>query len=450
MNATEPAPTQGIFSEKTFLAAKDARGKNDVLAAGRDCSWSDFNALPMPNRRMEEWRFATLSPFAPENFSLPPADAVPAELAASLVARSNCVPNAAGTLVFADDRLVAASLAPELAAQGVALAPLKALPAAIRMRVRQYFYLSGGGICSEKITSLHRAYADGGAYLLYVPAGVRVARPIAVYHWNATPSTATFPYAIVVAEENSSVAFANFFFSAEKTAAKASRNVPAKALVVSRLEIFAKPGANIARKLIQDLAFDTQFYGQEWTHVHGGASVRGIALNLGSQRARTTTELRLEGSRARADLFSLTVADGEQEIDQRTMQRHTAPDAESTLLFKNVLLDRSRTIFGGSIVVAPAAQHTQASQSNRNLVLSPDAESFSLPGLEIDANDVQCTHGATNGTLDPEQLFYLRQRGISESAARALLIQGFFEEIIGKIESVELADVLRRALAERV
>ena len=183
--------------------------------------------------------------------------------------------------------------------------------------------------------------------------------------------------------------------------------------------------------------------------MHGNATVRGIALNLGAQRSRTTTELRLEGEAARADLFSLTVTDGEQEADQRTVQRHVAPNASSNLLFKNVLLDRSRTIFGGSIVVAPEAQQTSAVQSNRNLILSPEAESHSLPGLEIDANDVWCSHGATNGTLDADQLFYLRQRGIPEAEARALLIQGFFEEVLSEIESAELADILREALAAK-
>lgn len=447
--ADTAAPARPILAEKTFFDAEKARGSSDVLASSRDCSWADFNALPMPNRRMEEWRFATISPLSFEHFSLPPDD-VPAETAAALIARSDRIPNASGTLVFADDRLIFQNLDPELAAQGVALAPVKALPASVRMRVRQYFFVSGGGICSEKITSLHRAYTDGGAYVLYVPAGVRIERPIAVYHWSVAAGTATFPYAIVAAEENSSFTFANFFLSAEKSAGKASRDVPAGALVISRLEIFARAGANVARELIQETAADTQFFQQEWTHVHEGATVRGIALNLGAQRARTATEMRLEGRNAHSELFSLTVADGEQEIDQRTVQRHIAPDAESKLLFKNVLLDRSRTIFGGSIVVGPAAQHTNAAQSNRNLVLSPDAESFALPGLEIDANDVRCTHGATNGTLDPEQLFYLRQRGIPEPAARALLIQGFFEEILSKIGSAELAETLRRSLAERV
>jgi len=442
-----PLSETSILSEKTFLDAKKTRGKADLFAGVRDCSWADFSVLPMPNRRMEEWRFASISGVSFDGFSLP--GKLSEETAREIDARSRRFAGVAGKLVFADDHPVVAELAPELAAQGVILAPLKQLTPEQRLAVREYFFVSCGGICSEKISTLHRAYADEGAYLFYVPAGVKIDKPVAVFHWAVAGKTATFPYGIVIAEENANAAIVNFFLSAEKKPGKADKKVAPETLTISRLEIFAKPGAQIARKLIQDMANTAHFYQQEWTHVHGNATVRGIALNLGAQRSRTTTELRLEGEAARADLFSLTVTDGEQEADQRTVQRHVAPNASSNLLFKNVLLDRSRTIFGGSIVVAPDAQQTSAVQSNRNLILSPEAESHSLPGLEIDANDVWCSHGATNGTLDADQLFYLRQRGIPEAEARALLIQGFFEEVLSEIESAELADILREALAEK-
>lgn len=437
-------PIQSILSEQTYRATRDTRGKTDVFSGMRDCSWADFNVLPMPNRRMEEWRFASISRVNFEDFSIPQQNA---ELdAETLTGRSRRLPGAAGTLVFADDKLILSELAPELAAQGVILSPLKNLTPEQRVAIRSYFYVSCGGICSEKISALHRAYADEGAYLFYIPAGVKIERPVAVYHWAVEANAATFPYAIIIAEENASASFVNFFLSARPFSGKASKERAPDTLTVSRLEIFAKSGAQLARKLIQEMSNDAHFYQQEWTHVHENATVRGIALNLGAQRARTTTELRLEGEGARADLFSLSVADGDQEVDQRTMQRHLTPNATSNLLFKNVLLDRARTIFGGSIVVAPAAQQTSAVQSNRNLVLSSDAESHSLPGLEIKANDVKCSHGATNGTLDADQLFYLLQRGIPEAEAKALLIGGFFEEVLGEIESEELADLLRTSL----
>lgn len=444
MNSTG---TPGVLDENTFRTAVRERRGNDAFSESRECSWADFKVLPMPNRRMEEWRFASLSQLNFGDFSLP--GKISAGTAAALVERSCVVPETAGTLVFADDTLIAATLDPELAARGVVFAPIRELSPEARLAAKPYFFVSGGGICSEKISALHRAYTDGGAYLLHVPAGLKIEKPFVVHHWNSTAGTATFPYALVIAEENSSVVFLDFFRSENEAPEKASRGNAARALTISRLEIFAKAGANVSRKFVQETSADTDFYQQEWTHVHENATVRGITLNLGARRSRTTTELRLEGKGARSELFSLSVADGEQEADQRTMQRHISSDATSNLLFKNVLLDRSRTIFGGSIVVAPAAQRTNAVQSNRNLILSPDAESHSLPGLEIDANDVSCSHGATNGTLDAEQLFYLLQRGVPETEARALLVRGFFEEVIGKVESPAVAETLRAAVSRK-
>jgi Fe-S cluster assembly protein SufD len=137
------------------------------------------------------------------------------------------------------------------------------------------------------------------------------------------------------------------------------------------------------------------------------------------------------------------VAQGDQEFDQRTLQSHQAPHTGSNLLYKNALLDRARTIFSGLIIVDPEAQKTDAYQSNRNLLLSDDAETNSLPGLQIQANDVRCTHGATSGHVDAEQMFYLESRGIAPAAARELLVFGFFEEVLAKLEHEALRSALR-------
>ena len=145
-------------------------------------------------------------------------------------------------------------------------------------------------------------------------------------------------------------------------------------------------------------------------------------------------------------MLALTVAQGAQEFDQRTLQSHQAPHTSSNLLYKNALLDQARTIFSGLIIVDPDAQKTDAYQSNRNLLLSDDAEANSLPGLEIQANDVRCTHGATSGHVDEEQMFYLESRGIPPVVARELLVFGFFEEVLNKLENEELHAVLRELI----
>jgi Fe-S cluster assembly protein SufD len=142
-------------------------------------------------------------------------------------------------------------------------------------------------------------------------------------------------------------------------------------------------------------------------------------------------------------MLALTVADGTQEFDQRTLQIHQAPNTKSDLLYKNSLRDQAKTIFSGLIVVDADAQRTDAYQSNRNLMLSEDAEANSLPGLEIQANDVRCTHGATSSRIDPEQEFYLQARGIRKEAADQLLTFGFFEEVLNRLASDDLHAALR-------
>jgi Fe-S cluster assembly protein SufD len=145
-------------------------------------------------------------------------------------------------------------------------------------------------------------------------------------------------------------------------------------------------------------------------------------------------------------MLALTVARATQEFDQRTLQLHQAPNTKSDLLYKNVLQDSARTIFSGLIIVDPDAQKTDAYQSNRNLVLSDSAEANSLPGLEIQANDVRCTHGATTSRIDPEQEFYLRSRGLRREEAQELLIFGFFEEALNRLKSEEIHATLRQLL----
>ncbi len=157
----------------------------------------------------------------------------------------------------------------------------------------------------------------------------------------------------------------------------------------------------------------------------------------------------MEGAGGRVQLAALSVTNGEQVIDSRSLQVHTAPNATSDLLYKNALLGESKTIFAGMIVVEPAAQKTDAYQTNRNLLLSKEAEAIALPGLEIEANDVKCSHGATTAPIDETAAFYLQSRGISRPAAEELLVFGFFEEVIERVAYPELAEHLRTVVSKK-
>jgi len=178
--------------------------------------------------------------------------------------------------------------------------------------------------------------------------------------------------------------------------------------------------------------------------------VLSVNLHAGGRQARQECFCQLQAPGAHTEMLALTIAHGSQEFDQRTLQIHQAPNTSSNLLYKNALLDSARTIFSGLIVVDPDAQKTDAYQSNRNLMLSEDAEAHSLPGLEIQANDVRCTHGATSSRIPPEQEFYLQSRGIRKAQADELLVFGFFEEILGKIENPQLHDRLSEIIRRKL
>jgi Fe-S cluster assembly protein SufD len=168
-----------------------------------------------------------------------------------------------------------------------------------------------------------------------------------------------------------------------------------------------------------------------------------LALNFGGKYSRLESVSRMIDRGARSDMLAVTVARGDQEFDQRTLQDHLEPDTTSDLLYKNVLNDRARTIFSGLIKVERGAHRTDAYQKVRNLLLSDDAEANSMPGLEILADDVRCTHGATSGQVEPEELFYLKSRGIDDLAAKQLIARGFLNEVVARLPDAELSEYLQ-------
>ena len=174
-------------------------------------------------------------------------------------------------------------------------------------------------------------------------------------------------------------------------------------------------------------------------------------LNLGGSYARTESVSRLSGTGGRSDMLAVSIAQGAQEFDQRTLQDHQQPNTGSDLLYKNSLDDAARTIFAGLIRVEPNAHHTDAYQKVRNLLLSDEAEANSMPGLEILADEVRCSHGATSGQIDAEELFYLLSRGLTRKKAQELIVFGFLNEVIERLENVavraKLAELVRAKFA---
>jgi Fe-S cluster assembly protein SufD len=427
MNTTLEQPTDTISAnEPAWLTTLRNEGK------------AQFDILPAPTARDERWRFASVGKLSIDGFA--PAAAPSADKLAAFVKRSNLVSDRAGQLVYADDAQAQfEGISEELAAKGVIYLPVLDAVAQHPELMEKYFLKESTELGSEKYFGLHAQLVKAGS-ILFVPKGVEIEKPFVNYYWTSGEKAAVFPHTLIIAEANAKASVVDIFFS------ETEEN---EAMNISVSNIHAASGANIFRKVVQDWNEKTVSFQLDTTVADRDTRVKNLAVNIGAQRARFENQTRIDGPGADVKMYSLTVAEETQEFDQRTFQTHNAGNAVSDLLYKNALLDNARTIFSGLIKVAENAQQTDAYQTNRNLLLDPTAEANALPGLEILANDVKCSHGATTGNVDSEELFYMMQRGIAKRDAMKLMVFGFFEEVIEKVDSDELADNLRELIRNK-
>ena len=347
----------------------------------------------------------------------------------------------AGHLVFANNRLVSPqALDASTAGSGIIFDTLQNALLKHGDLVKAHLLAQPSKLGSDKFAALHEAFLEDGAFI-YVPKGVTATMPVGVFHYASGAGTAVFPHTLVIAEDNAKVTVADFFPLGE---GEGSPLLPAAATTSTPATARRSPTSPCRTGAARRCPSSS-------TPPSPAATPRSSRSTCTPAPARrgTSPSPSWPPPGAHSEMLALTVAHGTQEFDQRTLQLHQAPNTTSNLLYKNALLDQSKTIFSGLIVVDPDAQKTDAYQSNRNLMLSDEAEANSLPGLEIQANDVRCTHGATSARIDREQEFYLESRGIRAAQAQELLVFGFFEEVLGKIEHQELHDTLTDIIREK-
>ena len=426
--STLSAPTlTGSFSDDVFAAHLASLPPLPSWWLERKrAAYARFAALPMPARTDELWRFSNISSLKLDGFALPPIATTvpPAAIGIKKAAR----------LVFANGRLHSRELlSADLVDRGVVVDTLQNALVHHEALVREHLLAQPPKLGSPKFCALHEAFLSDGAFI-HVPRGVEIDLPIGVFNYALGQNAAIFPHTLVVAGENSRVTVVEYFGSANDTEAQ---------FAVGANDLYAGHGAQISYVGKQDWSHQALSFHSNSTVVRRDARVQSLNLHLGARQARHESLSQLQAPGAFSEMLALTVARETQEFDQRTLQIHQAPNTKSDLLYKNALLDQARTIFSGLIVVDSDAQKTDAYQSNRNLMLSDDAEANSLPGLEIQANDVRCTHGATSSRIDPEQEFYLQSRGIAKSAADELLTFGFFEEVLNRLADDNLHEALR-------
>lgn len=399
--------------------------------AAKQEAWNEFTSLPMPSRTDENWRFANLSGISLDHYAVP-------EEPSSRVPHLPNFPHAS-EIIFSNRQVVGRTgLSQELADQGVIFAPLDEALRDHGDLVRRYFQQHPVNLGGEKFIALNVAFAACGTFL-YVPKGVKVDQPFVAQHTVTGEHQSVFPHTIVAIEDGAEASLVEFFVSGDQAAHLAS----------GVNDLHAGQNAQLTYIGAQNWSPDTLSFQANSIHAGRDARVQCLNVHLGGRQARHESHSRLAGPGAHCDMLALTVANGAQEFDQRTLQTHQAPHTTSDLLYKNALMDTAKTIFSGLIVVDPEAQHTDAYQTNRNLLLSDKAEANSLPGLEIQANDVKCSHGSTSGRVPAEQEFYLQSRGIDPAKAHELIVFGFFEEVLAKLANEHLHAVLSELIKSK-
>jgi Fe-S cluster assembly protein SufD len=399
-------------------------------------AYERFASLPMPTRSDESWRFSNLGTLSLDGYTteVVPSKAIIKQSEARmplpdpLPKTSVCASffnNVSHGLPFT------LKTSAEFAARGVIFMTLAEAVVKHPDLIKSHFMAQPQKLGSEKFTALHTAFVNDGAFI-YVPPGVEISEPIIILH-RASDKIAVFPHTLVIAEENTKITICERFDSSSS----------ASNFACGANDLYAAHGAQLTYIAAQNWSRETLSFQFNSTIVRRDARVQSLNLHLGARQARHESLSQLAAPGAFSEMLAVTVAEGAQEFDQRTLQIHQAPNTKSDLLYKNALLDTAKTVFSGLIVVDPDAQQTDAYQSNRNLMLSETAEAHSLPGLEIQANDVRCTHGATTSRIDPEQEFYLQSRGIGRQQADELLTFGFFEEVLSRLTNDELHDALR-------
>jgi Fe-S cluster assembly protein SufD len=400
-------------------------------------AWEEFEAEPLPTRGNELWRFSSVKNLALDGYVAPPDFSGET----STLTSPREFPKPAGRIIFANDSFVSAKLMnPELECAGVIFTSLSEALEKHSDLLREHFMAQSARLGSAKFAALHKSFVQAGTFL-WVPRGLEINDPFEAFHLVQGDGAAVFPHTLVIAEDNSRVTLLEHFVSA---------NPEDRGFACGVNDLVLKPGSKLNYVSIQEWSGKFVSVQVNSTVAAKDSAALNLALNFGGKYSRLESVSRMIDSGARSDMLAISVARDAQEFDQRTLQDHQKPDTTSDLLYKNALHDQSRTIFSGLIKVEPGAHRTDAYQKVRNLLLSDEAEANSMPGLEILADDVRCTHGATSGQVEPEELFYLKSRGINDLAAKRLIARGFLNEVVDRLSKDQLSEYLHQQIEARL
>ncbi|MDQ2826476.1 MAG: Fe-S cluster assembly protein SufD, partial [Actinomycetota bacterium] len=414
----------------TFTAdAAASLGGPDWLRARRAAAAERFNAGSLPDSTEEIWRYSRIGELDLDAYR-PATDGGGRDWSAEPASVPEGTGERAALVVVHNGRPARIEIDPALAARGLVVADAADLPDGDD--------LIGRAAAADAFTELNTAFLPG-ATVIRIPRGMVVERPIVVVHHLDGDGIASFSRTIVLAAENSDATVIEHQSSSE---------VAAFSDPVVELDV--ADAARLRYLNVQDLGARVFQVGYQSSRVGRDATLQSSVVALGGDYARVRTDSRIDGKGGTSYLTAIYFADGTRMHDFRTIQDHIAPKTTSDLLFKGAVSDHARSVYSGLIRVGKEARGTNAYQTNRNLVLSEGAGAESVPNLEIETNDVVCSHASAVGPIDDEQRYYLESRGIPPEVAERLIVLGFFTEVLDRLPASEAVSGLRSTIVRRL
>jgi Fe-S cluster assembly protein SufD len=398
-------------------------------------AWKHFVALPMPTRQDEEWRRTDVS-------SLDLDSLAPFTAASGAGIESPMQLDGGNGGLLTHDNSVATRVAtsPELEAQGVIFTDLETALREHEDLVRQYFMTEAVPASYNKFAALNGALWSGGTFL-YVPRGADVTLPLRSLYTLSAGGSALFTHTLVVVEPEANVTYVEEYVSPP---------IESRSLNAGVVEVFVKQSSHVTFVTLQEWQGEMWDLSVQRVMIDRDAQIDWLVVGMSAGLTKTNIEAAMRGSGARAQMLGILWGEGAQHTHYHTVQDHIAPHTTSDLLYKGALTDSAKSIFTGTIRVVKGANGTDAYQANRNLLLSNKASSFPSPNLEIEANEVRCTHGATIGRVDEDQLFYLMSRGLSKDVATRMVVEGFFEDVLEREPAETIRDNLRQMIFRKM
>ncbi len=422
------------FDERALASLPEATAFTGQL---RRRAFDEFRALPLPSPETEEWRYTDVSDLVFDHVPYTPGGkaATLDDVPGHVLEAAGAVGERAGLQIQHNGEVMTTHLLPELVARGVRFGDLDAAAAEHPDLLEAHLH-SLVPTSRTVFTALHGAFRTGGTFL-YVPPDVQVELPVQAITYLDADGGAVFPHTLVIADRGSEVTFIDRYVSPDL----------GRALSDAVVELILEDGAQVRYVGLQEWGDGVQHLGVQRVRLGRDAQLRSLSVSFGGSLTRSEVEVELVGERSSTELLGVYFGAGDQHVDHRSIQLHQGSRSSSDLLYKGALRDASSAIYTGTVIIDHDAHQCDAYQTNRNILLSEQAKAMSVPNLEILTNDpTRCGHAASVGPVSEDELFYLQSRGIPRDEAERLIVFGFFNEVLDRVDLPEIRESLERSI----